>query len=326
MIFNGFLQSDDALYLLYKTCTIKRSPTVDDNAMEYLNIGRVAEITGILPVTLRAWERRYGLPKPRRTASGHRLYSTDEVTLVQRVSALIANGASVSRAMAKIQQDGQLCTQPDNVIPNRWDKFRIHFIEGINHFDTSMIEAIYSEALSLFPIDLVIDEIMLPVLYQLGEEWTLREDGIAREHFFSAFLRNKIGTRFSHEINRTHGPSLILACLPGESHEMGLMLFGLTASARNHRILYFGADLPLNQLMPVARQVRPAALVLSGTSAELNTDLAQGLRQLAQDFSGPVYLGGELSDLHHDELKHLGIIPVGKDFRQGAEKIIKSKA
>lgn len=294
--------------------------------MNYLNIGRVSELTGIPPVTLRAWERRYGLPKPSRTAGGHRLYSVDELALVQRVIALMANGASVSRAIAQIRQNGEVQEIPAfSGIPSRWDSFRIRLIDGVNHFDTAMLEAAYSEALSLFPVDLVIDEVMLPTLAQLGEEWEQRADGIAREHFFSFFLRNKIGTRFSHEISRIHGPSLILACLPGETHEMGLMLFGLTASARNHKVLYFGADLPLHQLMPVARQIHPQALVLSGTTIELTNDLAAGLKQLARDFHGPVYMGGDLSESHADELTRLGIIPVGRDFRLGAEIIFRGK-
>lgn len=298
---------------LYRLCCV-----------DYINIGRVAELTGIPPVTLRAWERRYGLPKPQRTASGHRLYSMDEVVLVQRLTALMANGYSISRAVAKVreQEDGTAPTLPQQSLPNRWDTYRFRLLAAIDSFDISALESSYSEALSLFPVDRVIDEIMLPVLHQLGDEWEQREDGIAREHFFSAFLRNKIGARFSHEISRVQGPVMVLACLPGESHEMGLMLFGLTASARNHKVIYFGADLPLSQYPPLIDKLRPSAIVLSGSYVELDPALSAGLAQLATRFAGPVYLGGELSEHHREALKALGIIPVGRDFRQGVEAII----
>lgn len=294
--------------------------------MDYINIGRVSELTGIPPVTLRAWERRYGLPKPQRTASGHRLYSMEEVALVQRLTALMANGYSISRAVAHIQSDDvSESLTSTQALPDRWETFRYRLFDALDNFDTSAMEAAYNEALSLFPVDRVIDEVMLPVLERLGEEWELRPDGIAREHFFSAFLRNKVGTRFSHEISRVHGPNLLLACLPGEHHEMGLMLFGLTATARNYRVLYFGADLPLEQLIPVAERTTPAAIVLSGSYVELNSPLSESLRRLAKQFKGPIYLGGELSEHASDELKALGITPVGRRFREGVEAIIRKR-
>ncbi|MBE0510647.1 MAG: MerR family DNA-binding transcriptional regulator [Chromatiales bacterium] len=296
--------------------------------MEYFSIGKVSDLTGIAPVTLRAWERRYGLPRPQRTASGHRLYSSAEVALILRAQALLANGYSISRAVAQIRRSEEPNSEvhPAQALPDRWEGYRLRLFNALDRFDTPAMEASYSEALSLFPVDKVIDEVMLPVLEQLGEEWQQRDDGIAREHFFSAFLRNKIGTRFSHEISRVQGPAMVLACLPGENHEMGLMLFGLTATARNHRVLYFGADLPLEQIMPVCHKVSPQAVVLSGSSVALSETMAAQLRELTCQFSGPVYLGGELSELEAERLQGLGVIPVGKHFRHAVDAIIRKRS
>ena len=298
-----------------------------EHTVEFINISRVSVLTGIPPVTLRAWERRYGLPKPQRTASGHRLYSMAEVALVQRLIALMDNGYSISRAVAQLQNEDtqQLETTAHQALPSRWETYRYRLLNALDNYDISAIEATYGEALSLFPVDRVIDEVMLPVLDKVGSEWESRADGIAREHFFTAFLRNKIGTRFSHELNRVHGPIMLLACLPGENHEMGLMLFGLTATARNYRVIYFGADLPLAQLAPVASKTSPTAIVLSGSYVELNEPLKQQLRTLSQQFSGRVYLGGELSEHYGDGLRALGVVPVGKNFRNGAELILRNR-
>jgi DNA-binding transcriptional MerR regulator len=296
--------------------------------MEYFSIGKVSDLTGIPPVTLRAWERRYGLPRPQRTASGHRLYSNTEVALILRAQALQANGYSISRAIEQLRRNEESIpteTPLSETLPDRWEAYRLRLFNALDRFDTPAMETTYSEALSLFPVDKVIDEVMLPVLEQLGEEWQQREDGIAREHFFSAFLRNKIGTRFSHEISRVHGPAMVLACLPGENHEMGLMLFGLTATARNHRVLYFGADLPLEQIMPVCRKLSPQAVVLSGSCVALTESMSQRLRELVEQFSGPVYLGGELSELEADPLRKLGVIPVGRHFRTAVDSIIRKR-
>jgi DNA-binding transcriptional MerR regulator len=297
-----------------------------DTSMDYFPISHIAKLTGIPPVTLRAWERRYGLPKPRRTASGHRVYSMEEVALIQRVTALMAKGYTVSRAVERVRLENNLVREPAAAAPaverERWQGYRERMLNAIDHFDTAGLEAAYSEPLTLFPIDLIIDEVLLPVLETLGEQWEQREDGIAREHFFSAFLRNKIGSRFNHEISRAQGPALLLACLPGEAHEMGLMLFGLAACARGYRVLYLGADLPLMQLLPVLDKVRPRAVALSGTTVPLSAELRDGLRQIKQHTDVPLYLGGDLSEQKATELSALGVIPVGRPLRQGLERII----
>ncbi|MGM0595085.1 MAG: MerR family transcriptional regulator [Pseudomonadota bacterium] len=294
--------------------------------MDYLPIGRVADLTGIAPVTLRAWERRYGLPTPRRTASGHRLYSMDEVALLRRVLGLMESGYSISRAVERLraeQKHGVIDSEEGTEL-SKWRSYRERMLDAIDRFDTAALDTAFNEPLTLFPIDLIIDEVLLPVLEQVGDEWESRADGIAREHFFSAYLRNKIGARFNHEVLRGQGPSLLLACLPGEAHEMGLLLFGLTAGARNFRILYLGADLPLSQLPPVVERVAPAGIVLSGTTIELTDSLEQALAGLASSMDTPICLGGEMAETHHDSLEQLGVISVGRDFRAGAETIIKA--
>lgn len=294
--------------------------------MEYFPISQIARLTGIPPVTLRAWERRYGLPKPQRTASGHRVYSTEEVALVEQVTALMKQGYSVSRAMERMrlerQNSGARLNNEETENLHRWQDYRERMLDAIDNFDNASLETAYNEPLTLFPIDLIIDEVLLPVLEILGVEWNKCEDGIAREHFFSAFLRNKIGSRFNHEVSRTKGPAMVLACLPGEAHEMGLMLFGLAASARGYRVLYLGADLPLLQLLPVLRKVHPRAVALSGTSVPLSMGLRDELQQLHERSTVPLYIGGDVSVQHKEELEALGFIPVGSRFRQGLERVI----
>lgn len=292
--------------------------------MDYFPIGRVTELTGIAPVTLRAWERRYGLPTPHRTASGHRLYSMSEVEQLRRIQTLMAAGYSISRAVERLraeeaQQEG-VGALPES---NPWLGYRQRLIEAVDNFDTAALDNAYNDPLALFPVDLVIDQVLLPVLEQIGEEWQELPDGIAREHFFSAFLRNKIGTRFHHELQRRQGPSLILACLPGEVHEMGLMLAGLVAGARGFRVLYLGANLPLEQLPPVSDKVSPAAIVLSATTIAIDPAMSSTLQRLVQDIKAPVYIGGDQAESGAERLKGLGMIPVGREFRSGMERILR---
>lgn len=292
--------------------------------MEYFPIGRVAELTGISPVTLRAWERRYGLPVPHRTASGHRLFSMAEVEQLRRVLTLMESGYSISRAVERIRAEEEHGGRFDEDEQEyKWPTYRQRLLEAVDNFDTTALDSAYNEPLTLFPVDLVIDEVLLPVLEQIGSEWEQRDDGIAREHFFSNYLRNKIGTRFNHEVQRRHGPALILACLPGESHELGLMLAGLVAAARGYRVLYLGSNLPLSQLQPVATRTTPAGIALSGTTVEWDAKLEKDLRDLVPSVPSPVYVGGDLAENYPGPLRAVGVFPVGRDFREGIERIIK---
>jgi cobalamin-dependent methionine synthase I len=246
-----------------------------------------------------------------------------EVEQLRRVLSLMESGYSISRAVERIRAE----EEHENTIDNdteryKWPAYRQRLIEAVDRFDTTALETAYNEPLTLFPIDLIIDEVLLPVLEQIGDEWQERNDGIAREHFFSGFLRNKIGTRFNHEVQRRQGPALILTCLPDEVHELGLMLAGLVAAARGYRVLYLGSNLPLAQLQPVVAKTSPAGIVLSGTTVELNSGLEEELRQLVRSVQTPVYIGGDLAENHPEPLRALGIYPVGRNFRHGIERII----
>lgn len=293
--------------------------------MDYFPIGHVTELTGIPAVTLRAWERRYGLPRPHRTAGGHRLYTLVEVEQLRRVQELMQKGYTVSRAVKRLRaEESQPGKELSEGSADHWSSYRRRLLDAVDHFDTIALENAYNDPLSLFPVDLVIDNVLLPVLQRLGDEWLQRDDGIAREHFFSNFLRNKVGTRFHHELQRRQGPSLLFACLPGEEHELGLLLAGLVAGTRGFRVLYLGANLPLAQLPPVANRVNPAGIVLSATTVRLGPALEQALHSLVQALRVPVYIGGDMAEQHAARLQALGLHPVGREFRSGMVQIIES--
>lgn len=293
--------------------------------MDYFPIGHVTELTGILPVTLRAWERRYGLPRPHRTAGGHRLYTIAEVEQLRHVQELMQKGYTISRAVERLRaEEAQPGNEASGGDADHWSVYRQRLLDAVDNFDTIALENAYNEPLSLYPVDLVIDNVLLAVLQRLGDEWLQRDDGIAREHFFSNFLRNKIGTRFHHELQRRQGPSLLFACLPGEEHELGLLLAGLVAGTRGFRVLYLGANLPLAQLPPVVKRVNSAGIVLSATTVKLGPELEQALHSLVRSLQVPVYIGGDMAEQHAPQLQALGLHPVGREFRSGMMQIIES--
>ena len=126
------------------------------------------------------------------------------------------------------------------------------------------LEEIYNHVLSLYPIGVVTRKLLTPLLNELGRRWESGRGGVAEEHFFAFYLRNKLGARYHHRTRSNGGPLLLIAGLPGEHHEFGLLLFSLAAHEAGYRIIPLGADMPLGELVAVARKKACSAIVLSG--------------------------------------------------------------
>ena len=255
----------------------------------------LSERTGVAATTLRAWEKRYGLLKPARTPKGHRFYTEEDVRLVGTVVALLQQGSSISEAVRQLKM-GEIGSSDtaEAVLPDQWGPLRQRLLHAVEGFNEAQLEQVYNEALSIYPFDLVTENLIWPVMESLGERWSQREAGIGEEHFFSAYLRNKLGARLHHESSRTQGKRLLVACLPGEYHELGALLFSLAALARGYRVLYLGASFPFAQLNPVVKKSKATAIILSGSSRQFDAEIEHDWQQAAP-FSVPVYFGGQFA-------------------------------
>ena len=273
-------------------------------------IGTVSEITGVNAVTLRAWERRYGLIQPERTPKGHRMYSQTDVEKIQRIVVKLGQGVAISRVAESMDFREPPIESDDDI----WDQYQARMIEAISRFDESVLDSVYNEAMSLYPVDIVTRQLLTPLLVHLGERWQTSEGSVAEEHFFSVFMRNKLGARFHHRNMRNTGPRLIAACLPGEHHEFGLLLFALAAHARGYRLILLGADMPLTELPHVIQRTQSDAVVLSG-SIVLDADLFKTeLNTLAHSSSIPVFIGGHVAENYHAEIEATGATPLPTDL------------
>ena len=175
----------------------------------------------------------------------------------------------------------------------------------------------YNDALSLYPVDVVNERLILPLLRLLGERWNERDAGIAEEHFFSVYLRNKLGTRIHHMNQRSNGPLLILACLPGEYHEIGLLLFALATVNFGYRVLILGSNTPLEQLPKVLRQKACAGIVLSGSFRPSRSLFENELPDLVHSSSVPVFIGGRSAARHQKKIEAAGAICLGESIGTG---------
>lgn len=284
-------------------------------------IRTVSDLTDVNAITLRAWERRYGLFEPVRKASGHRLYTQAHIDLITRVVGLLDRGMRIGQIKAQLEAENSEFMTSDQVVNDTWKRYVDRMIAAVIQFNEVGLEGVYGEALALYPIDKVTEKLLMPLLAELGRRWEKDEGSIAEEHFFGFYLRNKLGARFHHRVRAVKGPKLLLSCLPGDRHETGLLLFALTANAAGYQAILLGADMPLDDLPGVANKTGCQAIILSGFLHPGTKLLEQALPALARQSKVPVFLGGHASAQVHDMVKRAGVNVLGTDLNSGIAKL-----
>lgn len=285
---------------------------------EFYPIRTVATLTGVNPITLRAWERRYGLVKPTRTPTGHRVYTRADIDTVHHILSLMENGIAIGQVREALAAKAAPAPKADK---GPWAEARVRMAAAIEQFDEDRLEDVYNELLALHSIERVTREVLLPLLAELGERWRTRTGGIAEEHFLGVYLRNKLGARIHHRSRAVTGPKLLVACLPGEQHEIGLLLFALAAHERGYRLVLLGADMPLAEMGYAARRAQADAIVLSGSIEPSAGLLAHELPQLVRTSGVPVFVGGRSSVRGRDQIVAAGADPLGADIAAGLRRL-----
>jgi len=290
---------------------------------EYFPIRVLAERTGVGHSTLRAWERRYGLLKPHRTPKGHRLYTEEDVQLINRVLELLKEGHSISSAADYIKESltsaavlkGPITqSDPDQAPPpaeTPWQAYLEQMMHAVEDFSNERLDAVYNEASSLYPLDVISNQLIVPALNIFGVSWRSDDAVIGQEHFFSAWLRNKLGARLHHSTSLATGNTLIVACVPGHRHELGALMFTLAAMGRGYRVIYLGADMPLSPLPYIAGRSRAKALVLATGETTDFEALIKELAPLKAEINCPIFVGGPTPTAHKQTLLEAGIDTLG---------------
>ena len=251
-----------------------------------LRIGELSRRSGVSPELLRAWERRYGLLEPTRSTGGLRLYSATDLDRVRAMQQHLAEGLAAAEAAALAAEAEPRADQAVAFSPAA---ARRDLDASLSGFDEARAHAVLDELLRTAMLDSILCDVLIPFLRELGERWERGEITVAQEHFASSVLRGRL-LGLARGWGRGIGPRVLLSCAPGERHDLGLIAFGLALRARGFRILYLGADTPIESVAQTARAVRPHVVVISAVSAERFKEIARALRELATEY--PVYLGG----------------------------------
>ena len=293
-------------YLLYKICIM-------------LTIKAVSAMTGVSPVTLRAWERRYGLIQPQRAENGRRLYAQSDVERILRALALTREGVAIGQVKEVL--DAAPAAAEGRTGQGRWPAYRRRFAAAIATFDEPELEGIYDEALALHPVDTVDRMLLIPMLHELGQRWQKVAGGVAEEHFFSTYARHKIGARFHHRRLTQAGPKVLAACAPDEQHEIGLLLFALAAHDSGFRVVLLGANVPFPEVAAAAHRAQCDAVVISNAIERTAPAFYSQLADLRKAAGRPVYLGGNAVPARAKEIQATGAIPLTMSMESAVRRL-----
>ena len=259
-------------------------------AEELLRIGELSKRTGVSAESLRAWERRYRLLRPTRSAGGLRLYSPDDLERVRKMRAHLAAGLAAAEA-------ARLACAPDDEDSRSGSadpvRLRAALAAAVERFDEAAAQALLDRAVAALSIDALLVELVLPYLHGLGAGWERGETSVAQEHFASGLIRGRL-LGLARGWGLGVGPIALLACLPGEFHDLGLIAFGLALRARGWRIVFLGADTPAKTIDTAARMIDPALVVLSGVSPKRLRPVIAQLRPLAARYA--LAIGGACAE------------------------------
>lgn len=236
-----------------------------------LRIGELSRRVGVSEYVLRAWENRYGLLKPARSTGGYRLYSEDDQARVALMQAHLADGlaaAQAARAAIADEQPGRSGVGAVDA-PARADLVDTAeaLRQALDEMDEPAAQAVLDRLLTDFTVESVLRDVLMPYLHELGQRWEQGAVSVAQEHFASHVVRGRLAG-LARGWGSGRGPHALLACPPGELHEIALLAFGIVLNRNGWRVGYLGANTPMADLIQVASETRPALVVLSATTAE----------------------------------------------------------
>ncbi|MFJ4348329.1 MerR family transcriptional regulator [Pseudomonas sp. NPDC089401] len=258
-----------------------------------LPIGELARRTGVNPVTLRAWERRYGLLKPQRTAKGHRLYAQDQIERVEAILTWLSRGASVGQVRELLDQPASAAPQGD------WQLRQLQLTEAIGNLAQRTLDQQLNQVMALYPAVTLCEQLLLPLLDALAQRWRTHFNAELEQVFFQTWLRSKLGARVYHDNQSLQGPPVLLAEDSERPFDPRLWLCAWLLSSNGIAVEVLEQPVGGAQLQRAVTALQPRALLLHlGPRIDART-----LLRTLQGIPVTKLLGGATLALHQAQLE-----------------------
>jgi MerR family transcriptional regulator, light-induced transcriptional regulator len=257
------------LYYLEFDMPISKSPAY--------NLKVVLKETGIFADTLRAWERRYGLPMPQRTAGGHRLYSEYDIQTIKWLMSHQREGLSISRAVDMWNEQNNSGVDPlaDSVsqaaattstvyrIPETsLDSLRGQWLSACLNFNETEAEEVLNQAFAMYTVEKVCTDVLQHGLSEIGILWYENRASVQQEHFASALAMRRLDTLLSASPRATRKQTVLIGCPSNEWHTFTTLLLALFLRRRGLNVIYLGANVPAEQFEETVSAVGADLVIL----------------------------------------------------------------
>ncbi|RPI24933.1 MAG: MerR family transcriptional regulator [Chloroflexota bacterium] len=266
------------------------------------NLKAVIQETGLNPETLRAWERRYGIPKPKRTPGGHRLYSQRDIQQLKWLLARQESGLSISRAVElwrRLEASGQdplraggaasTAASPASTL----NEMRQTWIRACLDYDEHEAEQVLAQAFAIASPEIVCIELLQKGLVEIGEQWYQGRASVQQEHFATSLAMRRLHALSAAVPTPFRSGRILAACPPGELHEFGLLLSAYLLRRSGWEVVYLGANVPL-YLLEITIQVAHPVLALACAQTLPSAATLQEMAALLSRQNVPLAYGGRI--------------------------------
>lgn len=306
------------------------------NTSPAFNLKVVLKETGLAADTLRAWERRYGMPMPERTPGGHRLYSQRDIETIKWLMARQAEGLSISRAVdlwneqtasgsdplagAASRAVTALAVTPAFPADTSLDALRAEWIASCLKFNETGAEQTLNQAFSMFPVEAVCTNILQRALSEIGELWFENRASVQQEHFASALAMRRLDALLAASPAPSRKQTVIVGCPADEWHAFTPLLLALLLRRRGLNVIYLGANVPNTQFAETATAVRADLVIL--VAQTLVT--AASLQQVAQTLTSqnvPAAFGGRIFNMFPSIVESIPGYFLGKTVEASLDEV-----
>jgi methanogenic corrinoid protein MtbC1 len=272
-----------------------------------LNIAALARRTGVPADTLRKWEQRYGVLQPQRTNGGQRRYTDFDVARVEWLRERLEEGYRISEAAA-------LLGGVEVAAARTPAEMRRALYDAAVGSDVDSLRALLDQTFTIFPVEQALARVVEPVLERVGDGWATGELSVAQEHLVSAAVRARLERQLADARGGTRGVA-VLACVPGERHELGLLMLGTLLRADGWQVAYLGADAPIDDALDLAERVGAALLCLSVTMR----DHVASVSKIHMPLGVTLVVGGPAAN--ERVARRLGAVHVNDNLRRSVREL-----
>jgi MerR family transcriptional regulator, light-induced transcriptional regulator len=261
-------------------------------------IHRVAKLTGLSKDVIRVWERRFGLLKPTRGANRYRNYSDEDVALLRFLKEQLDAGGSIGE-LSKLGRDELLgrarASAPQvSFVDNTFSRLLRELLSTLNPFNRVTFEKRLNGAVAVVPFEEALHGILLPLQEQVGQLWHDGHLNVAIEHYVTKQIQQKIFSAMNQLPVAEFGTKVVVACPPGEEHDIAALAVAYRCRVRGCRVYYLGANVPIASLTNLCKQVEPDLTIISFPLAISEANAKELLQALAHEVNpvSPLAVGG----------------------------------